>query len=498
MDRRDFLTAGAAGAAGLMLGRGRAARAIIEPDPCVPGLSYISGDVAGTVPMGETWQVIGNVNQTGDLIVEGLLSNGVDTFRWAGNGHQILAHHGGRVDLAGKPKTPWCRWGDPTAGWEVGDLLAVAPTTAAWAQATETIWTGSWATMARPLSSPDVQLVDGTTARPEVVNLSRTVRISNVSRMMFHHQAGVQSLRDLMVVDSGVRGVEDFYPIHFHQNGESVRGSLVRNVLVWKSDNRAFVPHGSHGVTFDGCAAFRTIETPYWWNPLPFDRSDDILWDRCLAMKVVSDGGPGSRNAGFELPHGARNVLRGSVAAVIGGNQNAAGFLWPVDGGQGWTAERLVAHNCWGAGAVHYVVTGDVDGFVSYRNQRAGFAFLTYRAGVDLADLVLTENSLGQSRNTAVENRGVSQPSNGMVITYDGVNSDGELTITPSSATATGFVEVHNATFTKVRQIGSGVMFRFHDCGLTPADFIIESGGGLFSIVESGVEVHRYESGVWV
>ncbi len=79
-------------------------------------------------------------------------------------------------------------------------------------------------------------------------NLVRDINFRNLRRIIFTG-AGPSTLRYFTISDSGTPTPGDF-PLHFHLNGDSVRGTLVDGVVVLNGANHAFVPHGSHGITF--------------------------------------------------------------------------------------------------------------------------------------------------------------------------------------------------------------------------------------------------------
>jgi hypothetical protein len=268
----------------------------------------ISGNFAGTIPAGEIWTIVGDVNLTGDLVVEGWLTH-IGPFTLTGNGFQILVQHGGVLNLQGDVRSGWVRWGDAVTGWQVNDRLIVAPTALNKYVPVAAAWPGSWS-LPRPTDSPDVALSDGSTARPEVANLTRSVVLTGLSRIHFHDGAGVQTLKHLAVVNSGVAGVLAQYPLHFHLNGEASRGSLLEGVVVEGGKNHGFVPHASHGITFRDCVSHDTTDDAYWWdgavNNLDItNRTNDTVWVHCLASWTKKNVAPIA--AAFNLGAGLRN-----------------------------------------------------------------------------------------------------------------------------------------------------------------------------------------------
>jgi hypothetical protein len=159
-----------------------------------------------------------------------------------------------------------------------------------------------------------------------------SIEFRNGARLMFHHGASadwqgtpastwsddgrVQNLeRDIEIFGSGdimfmagslpstIRFVEidlqpkrelGHYPLHWHLVGDGSRGTLVEGVVVKNSTNRAYVPHGSHGITFRDTIAKNIAGQAYWWDHSktdPIHHSNDILYDRALADWVTNEVG---------------------------------------------------------------------------------------------------------------------------------------------------------------------------------------------------------------
>lgn len=469
----------------------------------------ISGNVSGT--FGDV-HIAGNVNLTGDLIIEGRLT-GVDTFTLEGNGFQLLVQHGGQLDLRGVEKTAWCPWGDTATGWQLGDFLAVAPTAPNVFVMSAVLWSGAWGT--RPAFSPDVTLPDGQVVKPEVANLIRSITLKNLSRIHFHDDAGVQILKHVAVVDSGVTGVLAKYPLHFHLCGESVRGSLLEGVVVVNGKNHAFVVHGSHGVTLRDCVAHNTTNDAYWWDPpvaIPpafqkdhtANNSNDIVYDHCLASRVNPvPGDNGFRLAAFVLGAGSGNTLTDSVATCVQGQSavDASGFHWPESanqnvGGNQWVFENNTAHNnkvdgifVWQNDSNPHVV----DGFVGYRNGGTQIDHGAYDNNYDFVNMVLMGGTQGSFRLHAVGN-----------VLLGNVIADTSLRIEKHNADAAVFAIVRNCQFPSVVYAETGLThvskIRYEDCGLTPSLFIMSAAlpGSVAEIYEGGILKHRWTGGVWV
>lgn len=261
----------------------------------------LSGDVCPCTVEG-TVELKGTVNLKGDLMVMGgtLIARPGVTVN--GNGYQIMFMSGGRADFQGSEVFTWSGTGSSQ-------------------------------------------------------NLQRDINFVNMRRIMFHKGAGKSTLRYFTVRDSGSPAIGD-YPIHWHLNGDSVRGTLVEGVVVVNGQHHAFVPHGSHGIYFKDTIAKNTRGEAYWWDPAgsndcnrvgnsdcTTDNSNDITYDHALADGVFN--GPGDTRGfqlnAFRLGAGSGNRVFDSVAINVKPSHNdvCSGFHWPADanhnkGGNVW------------------------------------------------------------------------------------------------------------------------------------------------------------------
>jgi hypothetical protein len=207
--------------------------------------------------------------------------------------------------------------------------------------------------------------------------------IRNAARIMWHGACGVSELTDGLISGAGVAGQTGFYPFHWHLCGDTTRGTLVQNVTVRDSVNRAFVPHGSNGITFldDTCDVIRG--ECFWWDPpgttgTISDNSDDITVDGLTAKGVYwsRDFLPcctiWHRISAVILGSGVGNVMRNSHVSDVTGGANCAGFHWREQDNHnvenvGWTFEDNTAtdDNCHGIAVWqndHH--THIIDGFI--------------------------------------------------------------------------------------------------------------------------------------
>lgn len=215
-------------------------------------------------------------------------------------------------------------------------------------------------------------------------NLKRDITFNNMKRIMFHQNAGKSTLRYFSVTNSGTSQPGD-YPLHWHLNGNSTRGTLVEGVAVVNGKHHAFVPHGSHGITFKDTIAKNTSGEAYWWDPpgtngscarakfCTLDNSNDITFRHTLADGVTN--GPGDNRgftlSAFQLGAGSGNVVVDSVARNVNPShvKDCSGFHWPSQanqnaGGNIWVFENNSSSNpsgchgifVWQNGGGHHII----------------------------------------------------------------------------------------------------------------------------------------------
>jgi hypothetical protein len=457
----------------------------------------ISGRVGPyTVPKGVVAHIVGDVTLEGDLVVEGTLT-GIDSFTLEGNGHQIMAQFGGRVRLVGRRKTGWARVGEAVSGWSNGDRLAVAPTAAGVYMPKESTWGGSWGSIGAPAP---VTLLDGRKMQAEVANLTRSITLRNLARLILLDQAGPSEFRHIALVDCGADPL-GFYPLHFHLNGGSVAGSIVEGVVVEGGRNRAFVPHGSDGVRFMDCVAYRTTKRPYWWDENEGNESEDISYEKCLAMAVFAGPGGEEKNrlAGFQLGAALRSKAVDCAVVAVQGQDDSGGFWWPAgESIAPWDFRRNVAHNNVGHGFIVWQNTGHahfLEDSVAYRNSGAGVDHGAYRNAYRYTDIVLQENADGIAVKLHANAREDGQ-------TFSGILTDGLLFVDDHKQPPAAAHRHLNSTYT-------GVVYRekdenpshqeFIDCGLEPDDFDLSGIHAQSSIVikEGSRVTARWSGGSW-
>jgi hypothetical protein len=180
--------------------------------------------------------------------------------------------------------------------------------------------------------------------------------VNDVERIMWHGQCGIANLHDLTITNSGGPGMGE-YPIHLHLCGDATRGSVVENVTVINGAHHAFVPHGSHGITFLNTAAIDTKGDAYWWDPpgsnetcsfqkfCTLDNSNDIIINGALCDGVTNAPGDdrGFRLSCYTLGAGSGNVIVNSHAQRVQPSHvvDCSGFHWPEG------ANQNVGGNVW-------------------------------------------------------------------------------------------------------------------------------------------------------
>jgi hypothetical protein len=396
-----------------------------EPDPDPgPAGDVLSGNVSLdslTVADGEKVSFDPNVTTTlevsGNVVVEGTLQmrpaspDVVHTLRFVdvdetafvgGHTHTPIDSDvglwvvgDGVLDAVGHHREAWNRTGTSST-WLLGDVLKVSPTAPeAW----------EFHDFQPGTTVPSVTAPDGSVHHAEVLNLTRNVRIEGTgdgdadpatngrAHVMFIGDQP-QTVKNVELRFLGprqadgdhTRGVDGRYPFHMHMMGDAARGSLVENVVVRDSGNRAFVVHASHGVTLRNTIAFDVFDTAYWWDhdgndpwTYPQHASHDVTYDRAVAASVMSD--PWSRGfelGGFEFGQGDGNACLDCVAVGVWGNSTAAGFQWTEHANEKpnvWKFVGGVTHN----NDVHGIRTWQndpkvhvVEDVVSYNNRGNG------------------------------------------------------------------------------------------------------------------------------
>lgn len=400
------------------------------------------------------------VTSRGNVVIEGLLQMrpasasvehvlrfaGVDEKRFVGGGMEVLESDvglwckgDGVLDLAGTPRLAWGRTlgavpagatsltllTDPV-GWQVGDELVIVPSVRpdtknhhlAYDLATITAVSGRTITLATRMvhEHPSVEVGPGMRLGPEVLNLTRNVRVEGTPDGRAHmwlHPARPQHLSYFAMRWLGPRQVEGKYTksvfgrygFHMHMGGEAVRGSQIVGAVARDLGGHSFVAHSSNGVTFTSCVSHDTLDAAYWWDGRPEPgspaaESKDVRYDHCVASLVKVDPHfRGYRLAGFELRSGEGNAAHHCVAVGVHGNRDAAGFNWPESAQVGvWDFDGCVSHNNRRHGVFVWQNTPNahvVDNFVCFHNGGSGISHGAYRNSYQYKNAYLYGNAEG-------------------------------------------------------------------------------------------------------
>jgi hypothetical protein len=371
----------------------------------------------------------------------------------------VWVQHGGVLDLFGASKTAWTNLSaeagpgattiivNDANGWQLGDEIVVTPTEPAhkdedhWTHHDRrviTAVTGNQVSLDRPLDFPHpfVTVRDGVTHAPEVLNLSRNVRIEGAPDARAHvillHAMAAQSIGWVGLRHMGPQGVLGRYGLHFHMCEDGVRGSTVEGVVGTDLGNHAFVTHLSNGVSLTDCVAHDVIDDAFWWDLVQGDQdrdeipSNDILYDRCVAS-YVHIGLNEHTTTGFLMGAGSGNVARNCRASGVDGHsKGTCGFRWSSHSRDTntWTFEDNVAHNNRFSGIYYWqnhAARTIVDRFTAYHNSNGIFAG-AYRNLVSYRDNVIY--ACKNSGLTIHATTGGDQASPTNIITYEGMYID--------------------------------------------------------------------------
>ena len=450
-----------------------------------------------TVPAGEVWVFDPETDTTvtvgANVIVEGRLEmqpasgdiehvlrfEGVDVSSFAGGGMDPVATDtglwvmgDGQLLIEGEEKTAWSYEYDPA--WE-GDEVVAAPNSP---EDYETFETVTDTPAPNELGYPT-----------ELLNLTRNVRIEGTPEgytHLFLRSTMPQTIRYAAIryvaPAFGDTDATGRYGMHIHMSGDGSRGSIVEGVVISDADNHAFVPHASHGITFQDTIAYDVYNEPYWWDE-PAEEEDttndthDLVWDRAVAA-LVRQGFAGSnfRLSAFALGNGENVTVTNSVAVGLEGEEfsDRAGFNWPESGGAVWTFENNIAHNNGSNGIFVWQNNSerhDIDDFLAYYNGGAGVSHGAYGNSYQYNNLTLQENglavishALGEENPDQDAQTWTSITTDGAVLIIDEHQTEPEA---PVRFVGCDFGEVIVAD----AEGAAPSLYEFIDCGLEPEDF---------------------------
>ena len=223
----------------------------------------------------------------------------------------------GRMEFHGAPLSrTWLKLGTPAkagdtsvtlseavTGWRSGDRLILTATTRQSkekktfvasvvdrTQTEERVLTGvsgAILTLDKPLTY--AHLAEGN-YRAEVANLSRNVIVesANPEKARGHtmyHRGSRGSISYAEFRHLGKEGVLGRYSLHFHQCGDSMRGSSVIGASIWDSGNRWLTIHGTNYLVVRDCVGYRSIGHGFF-----LENGTEVynILDRNLAVQALN------------------------------------------------------------------------------------------------------------------------------------------------------------------------------------------------------------------
>jgi hypothetical protein len=147
--------------------------------------------------------------------------------------------------------------------------------------------------------------------RGEVANLSRNVVVESADperdggkwrgHDLFHRGSlvhlGYAEFRHL-----GKPGVLGRYPLHFHQPGDTGRGSYVLGASIWDSRNRWLTLHGTQYLVVRDCVGYRSVGHGFF---LEDGTEEDNILDRNLGVLAQMAEPPSGQVLGYDQNDGA-------------------------------------------------------------------------------------------------------------------------------------------------------------------------------------------------
>lgn len=384
------------------------------------------------VPDGQRWligpnvEIAGNLRTTGGTI--GMRSGsslrfvGADPDAYVGGGAGyeerfkndigIWVEGEGVLDIRGTPKVGWNRTGtDPT--WAPDDEYYISPTQPGDYQPKR------W----RP--GDPIPQVDPRVPSAEIINVTRDVVIEGPAHIFIRSNKPQRieyvQLRRMGVSNRDFEGpVLARYALHFHFSGNGTQGTIVRGVSSVDSEGRVYVPHESHGITFEDVVAVNSAAEAFWWDE--GDRTNDLVVDGLAATGVFAARdriGTSSRFSVATLGGGDNMTMKNSAVSGARGSQISHGFNWPSKsdnrGNAVWVfEENNVAHNNEGSGIRLWFNSRDnhvVANSFTYRNGYAGIENGAYSNAHRYHDMLLLEDRLVQhasSEDNITDGRGAA------------------------------------------------------------------------------------------
>ncbi len=475
-----------------------------------------------TIPAGEVWQFnpgkSQSITSTGNIVVRGTLRmrpssakvvhtltfKGIDESELVGGGSKVIASDvglwvmgSGKLDIRGSKKKAWAYAWNP--GWKAADNIVAAPNTPNRYGFTQVD------------KASQVPARNTYNYRTELLNLTRNVRIRGTAAGKAH--IFIKSSRPQVVKYAELRYMSpDFlnrdprtgrtddktgrYALHFHMSGKGSVGSIVEGVVVRDADGHAFVPHGSHGVTFKHTIAYKTRGEAYWWDESTGDvcpagkpdcnASHNIRYICAIAAGTTTHSAGKHTGAAFQLGAGRNNSITRSVAVGMrAGGKDNAGYKWPSKDHGVWHFVANRAHNNQASGIFVWQNTGGItkqnhviDGFQAYYNAGAGIDHGAYNNSYVYKNIKLRGNkdpaivshALGKKSAATSASQGATDTQQWLA-----VNAAGGV-LSPQS---------HKPS-------DSTRPVRFVNCKFKAVDFAETGNAGRYDFVECGLKISQF------
>ncbi len=126
--------------------------------------------------------------------------------------------------------------------------------------------------------------------RAEVANLTRNVVVESADPARgrghtMYHRGSAGSISYAEFRHLGKEGVLGKYSLHFHQVGETMRGSSVVGASIWDSGNRWITIHGTNDLLVRDCVGYRSVGHGFYLEDGSETRN---ILDRNLAVQAFA------------------------------------------------------------------------------------------------------------------------------------------------------------------------------------------------------------------
>lgn len=342
-----------------------------------------------------------NIIVTGKLVsrpiwpaVHTIRFTGIDESKFQGGGESVLPSDvglwvmgNGQLDISGEAKTAWTnsiaglKRGDTkipvneSNNWKTGDELVISRT-AKGATDDDVVKILSIAnnviTTDKPLLYDHPVLTHpetGDLCWPEVINLTRNIRIEGTQKGMSHIFIMSMMMQNIMYCQVRYMGprkntsggtekepVKGRYGIHFHHCMDSNVGMCMEGNVARNCNNHAFVTHMSNGICWCYNIVYDALETGFWSDI--GDATHGIEYDHNIVGKISYVPGsmtledattPSFGAGGFILGMGDGNSCHDNVCFGIISQLGIDGvgvYQWRNNNESTWFFKNNIAHNC--------------------------------------------------------------------------------------------------------------------------------------------------------